>query len=92
VEGQRWAEPDTAAAATHMRWVHGHPAEARALGARAQARIKAGHGPAAVGKAVLAALGMATLGLGLPRGDSARTRRRRVGRRDSTDCDRSTKL
>lgn len=89
VEGQRWAEPDTAAAATHMRWVHGHPAEARALGARAQARIKAGHGPAAVGKAVLAALGMAAAGdrHGAPpvpldaKGASAAARPRRPARK-----------
>ena len=58
VEGQRWAEPDVAAAAAHMRWVLDNPAEARALGARARARIEAWHGPTAVGRQVLLALGL----------------------------------
>ena len=58
VEGQRWAEPDVAAAAAHMRWVVRNPAAARGLGLRARARILAGHGPAAVGRQVLEALGL----------------------------------
>jgi len=58
VEGQRWAEPDVAAAAAHMRWVVRHPAKARALGTRARARIKARHGPLIVGRQVLATLGI----------------------------------
>lgn len=58
VEGQRWAEPDVAAAAAHMRWVLHNPDAARALGLRAQARIMAGHGPGVVGRAILAGLGL----------------------------------
>lgn len=56
VEGQRWAEPDVAAAAAHMRWVARKPAAARGLGLRAQARIQTAHGVEAVGRQVLAAL------------------------------------
>jgi len=56
VEGQRWAEPDVAAAAAHMRWVARNPAAARRLGLRARARIQARHGAETVGRQVLAAL------------------------------------
>ena len=58
VEGQRWADPDVAAAAAHMRWVTRNPAAARGLGLRARARILAAHGPATVGRQVLEALGL----------------------------------
>jgi hypothetical protein len=58
VEGQRWAEPDVAAAAAHMRWVLHNPDAARAMGLRAQVRIMAGHGPGVVGRAILAGLGL----------------------------------
>ena len=43
---RRVPDPDTAAAAAYMRWVAAHPADARALGARARARIEAKYGPA----------------------------------------------
>jgi glycosyltransferase involved in cell wall biosynthesis len=35
-KGCLWAEPSVEQAAAHMRWVYRHPAEARALGARAR--------------------------------------------------------
>ena len=56
VEGQHWAEPDLDAAAAHMRWVQQNPEDARALGQRAQARIRALYDPANAGPRILAAL------------------------------------
>ena len=56
VEGQRWADPDLKAAAAHMRWVQANPVAARALGARAQARVEARCGAEAAAAQVMAAL------------------------------------
>jgi glycosyltransferase involved in cell wall biosynthesis len=39
----RWAEPDLAEAARHLRWVYEHPAEAQRLGLRAQESMRSGH-------------------------------------------------
>jgi len=58
VEGQRWAEPDVAAAAAHMRWVVENPVQAQALGAQAKARVEARYGQESAGAQVLAALGL----------------------------------
>lgn len=40
----RWAEPDLAEAARHLRWVFEHPAEAERLGLRAQESMRSRHG------------------------------------------------
>ncbi|MEO6502048.1 MAG: glycosyltransferase family 4 protein [Jatrophihabitantaceae bacterium] len=39
----RWAEPDLAEAARHLRWVFSHPAEAAQLGLRAQESMRSSH-------------------------------------------------
>jgi glycosyltransferase involved in cell wall biosynthesis len=55
----RWAEPDIAMAAAHMRRVHERPEEARGLGKLAAKRIAELYSPAKVGAAMLEALGLA---------------------------------
>ena len=61
VEGQRWAEPDIDAAASHMRWVHLNRDEAARLGERAKAALQTLR-PDAVGPRLLEALGLAQAG------------------------------
>ncbi len=56
VTGQCWAEANVATAAAHMRWVHEHREEARAMGARGRARIELLYAPTVVGEAMLRAL------------------------------------
>ncbi len=63
VAGQSWANANVATAALHMRWVHEHPAEAAALGARGRARIQHLYNTRSVGEALLTGLGLNT---GLP--------------------------
>lgn len=58
VMGQRWAEADVTMAARHMRWVHEHRAEARALGLRGRNQIRRLYNTQTVGKALLRALGL----------------------------------
>ncbi len=58
VTGQFWAEANVATAAAHMRWVHEHREEARALGERGRARIGQLYAPPVVGAAMLRALGL----------------------------------
>ncbi len=58
VTGQCWAEANVATAAAHMRWVHEHREEARALGQLGRARIEQLYAPEIVGAAMLRALGL----------------------------------
>ena len=73
--GQSWAEASTDTAARHMRWVHEHPDEARALGKRGRDRIESLYHPTVIGGAMLAALGLKG-GAAARRG--ARNRRRKA--------------
>ena len=56
VERQRWAEPDVAQAASHMRRIHDNPAEAQRIGELARARIMQLYGPHVVGEAMVQAI------------------------------------
>ena len=59
-EGQTWAEANVPQAALAMRRIHEDPDSARATGQRGRARIEHLYDPQVSGRAMLAALGMAT--------------------------------
>jgi glycosyltransferase involved in cell wall biosynthesis len=56
VERQRWADPNLAQAAAHMRRIHDDPEEARRVGERGRAQITRLLSPAVVGQQMRAAL------------------------------------
>jgi glycosyltransferase involved in cell wall biosynthesis len=68
VTGQRWAEARIPTAARHMRWVHEHQADARALGRQGQSRIRGLYGPRSVGDAMIRAMGLSAPSKGQPNG------------------------
>ena len=56
VERQRWAEPNLAQAAAHMRRIYDHPEEARRIGERGRAQITRLLAPEVIGQRMRAAL------------------------------------